>query len=141
MVFDEFHSSHAAKSAHIANQGIMFLHIQKAFCDNMAYFAGAGGVVLLLEEIEYGQRCCTGDWIAAVSPPKCSRWWCVHDFGTSDHTTYRHTSTHGFCDNHEIRFYTIVFNREHSTCAAKTRLNFICDEKDMMFFTDFFEGA
>src|SRR5207244_3644965 len=63
------------------------------------------------------------------------------DFSASHYSTNGHASTHGFGDNHYIRCNAVMLNREHRSCAAEPRLNFIRNQQNSMLLKDCLESA
>ena len=92
-------------------------------------------------EVKDCQRCSAGYRVAAIGAAERTGRWRVHDFSTSNDATDWHASAHGLGNNHEVGFYSVVFDSEHSTGAAETRLNLVGDKKNVVLFADRFERS
>ena len=92
--------------------------------------------LLLLEDVEDGQRRRERDRIADERPADGSGVRVVHDRCAPDHTRERQAACDRLRDDDEIRFDAEVLHREHAPGSSEARLHLVGDEHDPVLVAD-----
>ena len=127
---DQFDREHAAQATDVADRRNASLQHQQSVSQRRADRSGAIDDPLCFEDVEHGQRGCTGDGVAGVGAPEPSRQGRIHHLRVADDGGQGQSAAQALCQGDEIGLDGCVLVGEHPAGSSEPGLDFVGNQDD-----------
>ena len=136
MVFEKLHGHHRADAVNASNGGVLRLHLQETFFQNLPDLQGPLQEVFLIDGVDHFDTGAASDRVPHVGSSDTASRKFVHDLCLSDHSGEGHTGGDRFGGGDKVGLDAEILNGIEFSRPSDTALNLIGDEENPVLVGD-----